>query len=188
MRTTNIHIHQELIDKCKQGNKNAQFEIYKLYSDAMYNTAVRIVNDEYEAEDVMQEAFLQAFNKLDTYKGEVSFGAWLKKIVVNKSLDMVRRNKLDTFNIDENPISIIDDDQSADEKEVNEKVKAIKEAIGNLPEKDRVLLNLYLIEGYDQQEISEFLNISYASVRTAYSRAKKKLQSVLQEMNVEYAS
>ena len=87
------NIHQELINECKAGNSKAQFEIYKLYYKAMYNTSHRIVNNVQDAEDIMQESFLSAFEKIDSYEGNVSFGSWLKKIAANKSLDHLRKNK-----------------------------------------------------------------------------------------------
>ena len=85
MQVRNTHIDQ-LIESCKKGSQSAQFEVYQLYYRAMFNTSLRIVQNSYEAEDVMQEAFLNAFTKLDSFKGEVAFGAWLKRIVINRSL------------------------------------------------------------------------------------------------------
>ena len=85
MQVRNAHIDQ-LIESCKKGSQSAQFEVYQLYYKAMFNTSLRIVQNSYEAEDVMQEAFLSAFTKLDTFKGEVAFGAWLKKIVIKKKI------------------------------------------------------------------------------------------------------
>ena len=90
-----LNVHQQLIDLCKRGDSKAQFEIYKLYHKAMYNTCLRIVEDATEAEDIMQEAFFKAFDKINTYRNEVSFGAWLKRIVVNASLDYLKKVKLE---------------------------------------------------------------------------------------------
>jgi DNA-directed RNA polymerase specialized sigma24 family protein len=87
------NIHQDLIDGCINGDQKAQFQIYKLYYKAMFNTSLRIVSDTMEAEDIMQESFLSAFEKIDTYSGTVSFGAWLKRIVINRSLDSLNRKK-----------------------------------------------------------------------------------------------
>src|SRR5512136_3357798 len=87
------NLHQDLLDGCKSGDQKAQFQIYKLYYKAMYNTSLRIVNDMMEAEDIMQESFLSAFEKIDTYSGTVSFGAWLKRIVINRSLDALGKKK-----------------------------------------------------------------------------------------------
>ncbi|VAW22417.1 RNA polymerase ECF-type sigma factor, partial [hydrothermal vent metagenome] len=85
------NIHQEIINRCRAGEQKAQHQLYKLYYKPMFNISLRIVNDKPEAEDIMQEAFLKAFKKIGSYKGEVSFGAWLKKIVVNHSLDALRK-------------------------------------------------------------------------------------------------
>ena len=82
----------KLVERCKTSDKNAQIQLYNAYYKAMYNTAHRILKDSFEAEDIMQEAFLTAFTKLDMYKGEVAFGAWLKRIVINKSLTQLKKN------------------------------------------------------------------------------------------------
>ena len=108
------NLHQDLLDGCKNGDQKAQFQIYKLYYKAMYNTSLRIVSDTMEAEDIMQESFLAAFEKIDTYSGTVSFGAWLKKIVVNRSLDALNKKKM-VFEDIESHIEIRDEsgDESA---------------------------------------------------------------------------
>jgi len=170
------NIHQDLIDGCKTGDQKAQFQIYKLYYKAMYNTSLRIVNDSMEAEDIMQESFLSAFEKIDTYSGTVSFGAWLKKIVVNRSLDSLNKRKA-VFEDINSHFGIRDD--SGEEKEVNEeidvKVEEVKEAIERLPDGYRVILSLYLLEGYDHDEIAEILSINSSTSRSQLSRAKQKL-------------
>ena len=174
-------IHKELIDACKKGNQAAQFRIYELYFKAMYNTALRIVGDPNDAEDVMQEAFLKAFQKLDTYRGKVSFGAWLKKIVINKALDFIKLRKqalrLDDVKADDLPL------EQEEELIVKYDPQVIKQAIHNLPEGYRIVLSLFLLEGYDHDEISSILDISNATSRTQYHRAKKKLIELLKEMN-----
>lgn len=145
----------------------------------MYNTAYRILKDEFEAEDMMQEAFLTAFTKLDSFKGEVAFGAWLKRIVINKSLTQLKRNNkynevkmevIPNYNIEEETL-----DYSA--------LKATKvlDAVNNLKDNYRMVLTLNLIEGYDYEEISEILGYTNENVRTTISRAKKKLKQVLIE-------
>jgi RNA polymerase sigma factor (sigma-70 family) len=173
------NIHQELIEDCRNSNPKAQFEIYKLYYKAMFNTSLRLVNDRMEAEDVMQEAFLSAFRNINTYKEEVSFGAWLRKIVVNRSLDVLKKRKLDQEPLDERRTNIIDDDDSEVLSETNQRVAEVKQIIAELPESYRILITLHLIEGYDHEEISEILGMSNANVRTTYSRARKKLQDML---------
>jgi RNA polymerase sigma-70 factor (ECF subfamily) len=141
----------------------------------MYNVCLRIVNDSQEAEDVMQEAFLSAFDKMKTYKGEVSFGAWLKRIVVNRSLDYLKKKKVEFEEVDERTTQI------ADAGNVNAEVdmELLKKAISDLPDNYRVVLSLFLIEGYDHEEISEILGVSNSVSRTQLSRAKNKLRELL---------
>jgi len=175
------NIHQDLINACRQGNAKAQFEIYKLYYKAMYNSSLRILNNTQEAEDVMQEAFLSAFDKIDSYKGEVSFGAWLKRIVVNKALDYLKRNKIDALPLDEKIDQLSEEEDKNDTIETENSVEEIKKAIELLPSGYRIVLTLYLIEAYDHEEISEILNISASTSRSQYNRAKKKLIQILKD-------
>lgn len=174
------NIHQDLIDGCREGDQKAQFQVYKLYYKAMFNTSLRIVNDDMEAEDVMQEAFLSAFEKINTYSGSVSFGAWLKKIVVNRSLDALGKRKAVFEDLDSHA-EIRDDshEDAAYNEELATKVEEVKAAIERLPEGYRVILSLYLIEGYDHDEIAEMLHISSSTSRSQLSRAKQKLVSEL---------
>jgi RNA polymerase sigma factor (sigma-70 family) len=169
------NIHQELIDLCMGGNQKAQFQLYKLYYKPMYCVSLRILNDEAEAEDIMQESFLKAFRKIDTYKGEVSFGAWLKKIVINRSLDHLKKKKMQFEKVSEQTMKLPDDNEEIGE--VN--VEHIKKAIQSLPDGYRTVLSLYLIEGYDHDEISQILGISNSASRTQFSRAKSKLRELL---------
>ena len=167
-----------MIDRCKAGEREAQFQLYKLYYKSMYNTSLRIVGNETEAEDIMQEAFLKAFKKIDTYEGKVSFGAWLKKIVVNRSLDYLKKRKVHFEEIDEKLADEIET-PITDSREFD--LQKLKKAIFQLPEGYRVVLSLYLLEGYDHDEISEILNISNSSSRSQLLRAKLKLRKLLQK-------
>jgi len=174
------NLHQDLLDGCKNGDQKAQFQIYKLYYKAMYNTSLRIVNDTMEAEDIMQESFLSAFEKIETYSGTVSFGAWLKKIVVNRSLDALSRRKAVFEDLDAH-VGIRDEsgDDSDRNEEVDLRVEEVKEAIERLPDGYRIILSLYLLEGYDHDEIAEILSINSSTSRSQLSRAKQKLISEL---------
>ncbi|RXQ94403.1 sigma-70 family RNA polymerase sigma factor [Ancylomarina salipaludis] len=174
------NIHQDLIDACRQGNAKAQFEIYKLYYKAMYNSCLRILNNTQEAEDVMQEAFLSAFDKINSYKGEVSFGAWLKRIVVNKALDYLKKNKIDCLPIDDK-IHQFSEEVTEKEEFTTNNIDLIKQAIEQLPSGYRIVLSLYLIESYDHEEIAKILNISASTSRSQYNRAKKKLIQILSQ-------
>jgi len=170
------NLHQDLLDGCKEGDQKAQFQIYKLYYKAMYNTSLRIVNDPMEAEDIMQEAFLSAFEKIDTYSGTVSFGAWLKKIVINRSLDYLNKRKA-VFEDIESHVGIKDDsyEETARNEEIDVRVEEVKGAIDRLPDGYRVILSLYLLEGYDHDEIADILTITSSTSRSQLSRAKQKL-------------
>lgn len=177
------NIHQELIDGCKEGNKFDQMKIYKLYYKAMYNTALRILNNSVEAEDVMQESFLTAFQKINNYGGTGSFGSWLKRIVVNNSIDTLGKSR---FNLSLDEIGDIElDDSNENYFEIlNYKVEEIREMIFNLSDNHRTILSLYLLEGYDHEEISQILDISYNNSRTRYSRARKKLLQLIETERV----
>ena len=171
------NLHQDLLDGCKIGDQKAQFQIYKLYYKAMYNTSLRIVNNTMEAEDIMQESFLSAFEKIGTYSGTVSFGAWLKKIVQNRSLDFIgKKSKIIYEDIEScNGIEDIFIESSFHNEEPDPLIKMIMEIIKHLPERYRNILSLYLFEGYDHEEIAEILSIPGSTSRSSYSRAKHML-------------
>jgi RNA polymerase sigma factor (sigma-70 family) len=174
------NIHQDIIDECTKGNSKAQFQLYKLYYKPMYNTCLRIVNDRIEAEDVMQEAFFACFEKLHSYDGEVSFGAWLKKIVINKSLDFLKKRKIEFEPIDKTVYKIVNQENDAEDEEIiKNEAEKIKRAILQLADGYRIVLSLYLLEGYDHEEIAEILNISSSSSRSQLVRAKRKLLELL---------
>ena len=180
MKTLYENIHQEIIDQCRKGSRKAQFQLYKLYYRPMFSICMRLINNAAEAEDVMQEAFLNAFTKIGDYKGEVSFGAWLKKIVINRSLDYLKKRKVKFEEINEKTNQL--PDYQLEIKEVN--MDVVKGAIQKLPDGYRVVLSLFLIEGYDHEEISEILGISNSNSRTQYLRAKNKLRELLKNREV----
>ncbi len=175
LNTRYKNIHQEVIDRCREGNRQAQSQLYKLYYKAMYSVSFRILNDSMEAEDVMQEAFLSAFRNIESYKGEVSFGAWLKRIVVNRSLDQLKKRRIKFEEVTEKTAQISESEMET--TAVN--IQTIKEAIQDLPDGYRVVLSLFLIEGYDHEEISSILGITNSSSRTQLLRAKNKLRNNL---------
>jgi RNA polymerase sigma factor (sigma-70 family) len=181
-----IDIHHHLISACKmQANtrtekmekRKAQYELYQRYYKAMYNTALRIVNNTVEAEDIMQNSFLDAFSKLETWSGTGTFGSWLKRIVVNNALDIVRARKEFRSQAEEDP-EIIPENNNED-NETEARVEEIRDAMKQLGKEDRIILSLFLFEGYDHEEISGILNISYNAARTRYSRARQKLCNLL---------
>ncbi|WP_166925902.1 RNA polymerase sigma factor [Flavobacterium poyangense] len=184
MNITNQNI-EELITLCKEKNQKAQFEVYNRYCKAMYNVAYRIVKDEHFAQDVMQEGFLKAFTKINDYKQEVAFGAWLKKIIVNYSIDFYKKNN--AFQLEDLSKTLYKTEDSdsffSENIDLNSlKVKQVLDAISELKDNYRMVLTLFFIEGYDQEEICEILNISYPNCRTTLSRAKESLRKKLEEI------
>jgi len=168
----------DIIEKCRQNDRKAQLKLYNQYCDGMLIVAQRFVKNTMEAEDVVQESFIKAFTKLEQYKAEVTFGAWLKRIVINKSIDLLKSKKQRLVDIEDVQLKIVDEDNdwSVDNGiTINE----VKTAIQQLPEKYKYVVMLYLIEGYDHQEISEILNISEVASRTQLSRGKGKLKELL---------
>ena len=161
------------------GERGAQYQLYRLYSKAMFNVCMRVLNRAEEAEDVLQEAFLDAFTHLHQFRQQSTFGAWLKQIVVNKAISQLRSQKVKWVELEslqdvENEYEIEDNlCYDADDAELN--VERIKRALHRLPGGYRVVLSLYLFEGYDHEEISGLLGISESTSRTQYMRAKQKL-------------
>ncbi len=178
-----INIHQDLLDRCQEGDQSAQFEIYRLYYKSMYNSSLRIVGIPEEAEDIMQESFLAAFRKLKSYGGEVSFGSWLKKIVINRSLDILRKRKV-IFEDLHAELPVLSETESDTESIT---VDEVKSAIAKLPDGYRTILSLILLEGYDHEEVSEILGIKNVTSRTQFSRARQKLREILLEnKNIQF--
>ncbi|MCU0420448.1 MAG: sigma-70 family RNA polymerase sigma factor [Cyclobacteriaceae bacterium] len=179
MEDHTVHIHQYLIDRCRAGDRQAFFQLYRLYSKSMYNIGYRIVHDEAEAHDVLQDAFISAFNSLHRYRGDSTFGAWLKTIVVNKAINALKKRRFeripesDQFDVAE-PV----EDALA---EFPYTVDQVKQAIGELPEGYRLVLSLYLLEGYDHAEIGDILGITESTSKSQFNRSKKKLRELLAE-------
>jgi RNA polymerase sigma factor (sigma-70 family) len=180
-KVTFADLNQDLIDSCRKGDQKAQFQIYRMYYKSMYNTSLRIVNNEMVAEDIMQEAFMSAFEKIETYSGTVSFGAWLKKIVINLSLDSIKKERNIVFEaVDSFQAEVYNSiDDITPESEADLILQKVMNAIKRLPEGFRILISLYLLEGYNHEEIGELLSLSPVTSRSQYSRAKYRLRQEL---------
>lgn len=173
---------ESLLVLCKKGNQLAQMEVYNRYQKAMFNIAMRIVKDSAEAEDVMQESLLTAFNKLDSFKGDASFGAWLKRIVINNAITQYKKSQRFVSIPDQGVADEVDEasyDGIAEEDYTQVKATEALRCLHSLHDSYRNILTLHLIEGYDYEEICEILNISYANCRTLISRAKESLRTKL---------
>lgn len=182
-RDRHFEIHRELIDRCKQNDSIAQCKVYNMYYKAMYNTCLRIIKDVLTAEDVMQESFLTAFEKIGSFKWESAFGAWLKKIVINKSIDELKKRRplFDPLENSYEALHLQDEEVFSEDNEieVTKKINQIRQTVSLLPDGYRIILSLYLFEGYDHEEISEILQISESTSRSQFSRARHKLLELL---------
>lgn len=167
----------DLIERCKANDRRAQLKLYKQYCDGMYCVAMRFLKNEDDAEDVLQEAFVKAFQKIEQFKGEVTFGAWLKRIVINKSLDHIKSKKEKFLELQENTLHIVEDDNWQVEESIS--IEAVKRAMEQLPEKYRFVVQLFLVEGYDHSEISEILKLEQTTCRTRLLRGKAQLKELL---------
>ena len=181
MTPTNLNIEQ-LVKLCISGNQSAQLEVYNRYYKAMYNTSLRIVKNNFEAEDIMQDSFLLAFTKLKSLKDVKIFGAWLKRIVINNSIYHYKKNnKNPEIPLDDIMYKVEDSNDGIDSNYEFTTIKAreILNTMKTLKDNYRIALTLNLIEGYDYEEISEIMNISNANCRTTISRAKESLRQKL---------
>lgn len=174
-----IDIHHELINQCREGNPKAQYQLYNLYSKQMLNISHRIVNDRMEAEDVLQESFINAFSRLESYRGEASFGSWLKRIVINRSLNVVRKKKHYFEEINDELMKV--DKEEEVEEEVEYTVQDIHQAMKQLPDGYRVIFSLYMFENMSHNEIAEQLDISVNTSKSQLSRARKKMKELMQQ-------
>ncbi|MFY9241784.1 MAG: RNA polymerase sigma factor [Polaribacter sp.] len=163
-----------LIQKCKENNYTAQIEVYNAYKNMMFGSAVRILKSREEAEDVVQDCFIKGFQKIHQLQDDANLGAWLKRIVVNKSLDIIRDKKKIVW-VEETLILETQSEDENDEIENDISIDFVKECINNLKEKYSIILNLYLIEDYNHREIGELLNIKESTVRNQYKRGKDQL-------------
>ena len=179
-----MDIHKDLIERSKKGGQSAQYKLYQLYSKAMFNICLRMMNSREEAEDMLQESFTDAFQNLGSFRYESSFGSWLKRIVINKCINEINRRKADLRFFDD--MTYFDQKEDiVDEYEPMLSVQNIKEAMKDIPEGARMIFSLYLLEGYDHQEISEILNISVSNSKSQYMRAKRRVRESLNAMQDE---
>lgn len=177
----NLHLeygntHREIVELCQKGNRQAQFDLYRLYSKAMYNICLRMLRKEEDAEDLLQNSFCDVFTKLHTFRFQSSVGAWIKRIVVNNCINHLKKRRLKFEELDNKLYGLCE--TIADDK-IKVNVEAINHAIMQLPDGYRVVFTLYIMEGYDHKEIAEILDVTEATSKSQYSRAKSKLRDLL---------
>lgn len=172
----------QLLSRCRKGDRRAYKTIYDQYAKAMLNISMRILNNKEEAEEVIQDSFIKAFENLDRFDGKFSFGSWLKRIVINRSLDIAKKRKIDFQELDGLEV----------EEELEEHIdpvydiQIIRECIQELPDGYRMVLSLYLIEKYSHKEIAALLNIQEGTSKSQYNRARKKLQQLISHKTITH--
>ena len=180
--SSTIDLHAALVQQSIAGDRLAQHRLYQQYAKAMFNICYRMMNSREEAEDMLQEAFADAFGSLHRFRGESTFGAWLKRIVINKCINELKRRKVD--------LELRDDigrfegapDDTSHHKDVKLEVERVMRAVERLPDGYRVIFSLYLLEGYDHREIAEILSITESTSKSQYMRAKKKIKDLMAQM------
>lgn len=149
----------------------------------MFNTALRIVGKHEDAEDILQDSFTDAFYQLSSFENRSTFGAWLKQIVIFKSIDYLKKQRLSFVDMEMANIETTED-EPMDESDIIYAVETVRETMQQLPDGYRTVLSLYLFEGYDHEEIAQILDIAESTARTQYIRAKQKLLKLLKEKKV----
>jgi RNA polymerase sigma factor (sigma-70 family) len=171
------------VEECKAGKRDAQRELYGMYAKAMYNVCFRMMNDAEDANDMLQEAFVDAFLRIKSFRNESTFGAWLKRIVINKCINAKQRRKIEWISADSVRLENITDEQDTiDEDALRLSVERVKKAMRQLPEGGRMIFSLYMIEGYDHTEIAQILNITESTSKTQFMRARNKVKEILLQM------
>jgi len=178
-------IHRPIIVKAAKGSAKAQRKLYDLYAKAMFNICYRMMNNMEDAEDMLQEVFCEAFRRLESYRFESTFGAWIKRITINKCINELKRRKLSLeLNEEITPDAMLDEAEETDDVEL--KVEHIKLAMGMLSDGYRIVFSLYMLEGYDHQEIADIMQITVSTSKSQLARAKKKLIEILKAGSVQY--
>lgn len=175
MKEGNRDIHTDLVEQSIQGDRDARFQLYHLYSKAMYNICIRMVQNSEDAEDILQESFVAAFENLKSFRGNASLGSWLKKIVINRCLNFLKKKRIQTEMLEEER-QIPED---IEETEVLVSAGLIHRMIKELPDGARIVLNLHLLENYKHKEIARMLDISESTSKSQYRRAISLLRKKL---------
>lgn len=179
MKTNILYTHKDLVEKCKSGHPSSQYQLYSLYVDAVYNIGMRMLGNKEDAEDIVQDSFVDAFRNLARFNYESTFGAWLKRIVINKSINQLKAKQIPVVPMESHKYHLTEE---VDEKAETIDIRKVKKGIAQLPAGYKQIINLYLIEGYDHIEIGEILDISTSTSKSQYHRAKKKLVKIIRTL------
>jgi len=173
-----VHMHRDLIEAAKNGERYAQKSLFDLYSKALYNIGMRILGNSDDAADVTQDVFLEIFKKLDSFEYKSTFGAWAKKIMVNRSINHLQRRPM---HYDLPEIEKAHVEQDDDNEDVAALMMQLNTSLLELPEGCRVVFTLYYFEGLRHEEIASHLNISTSTTKSQLSRSKQLLRSSIKQ-------
>jgi len=182
--STTHTIHKHLIVQSQQGDQTAMSSLYGLYASAMYNICRRMMGDEEEAKDLLQESFIDAFQKLPSLREVNTFSSWIKRIVINNCINAMRKRKLEVDELQENADFI--EEEEDDFSYMEFQASQIMVVIDLLPNGCKTVLNLYLFEGYDHKEIAQILGVTESASKAQYCKAKAKIRKMLSEENSAY--
>ncbi|MCL7988206.1 RNA polymerase sigma factor [Sphingobacterium sp. lm-10] len=171
---------KELIDLCLAGKDSGYTWLYERYATSIYNSIYRLVNNMAEAEDLLQEVFVNVFSNVNRLVELDSFEAWTKRIAINKSISHLRKRRVYFTDIDSikgGEIPQIEEDNAWQQSRVED----IEKAIEQLPDTARTIVNLFLFEDMSQEEIGEIVGLSHTAVRSQYHRAKSKIAQMIKE-------
>ncbi len=171
--------HLDLVAASQRGDGRAQRRLYELYSRAMFNLCFRMMNNREDAEDMLQEAFSDAFAKLGSFRGDSSFGAWLKRIALNRCLNELKRRKAELVYVEDLRTVDPGPEEEPAPQELELDVARIHWAVAQMADGFRVIFSLYAFEGYDHKEIAQILNITESTSKSQYMRAKRKVREIL---------
>ena len=180
LNTGQPYSERELIKRVKRGDRDAQYLLYGRYVDAMYHTVIRMVKQDADAQDIVQECFVKVFEKIHTYREDASLGAWIKRIAINMAINRIRKQKRSfeySDDISSDNIKAVPVTQEAEPFDATVVHNAIKE----LPSGCRTIVNLYAFEGYSHKEIASILDVSESTSKTQYRRAKSLLHDALKQ-------
>lgn len=168
----------QLIEKCKSNDTKAQGELYKLFSGKLFSTCLKYSRNYVEAEDNLQDAFLTIFNKIEQYKYKGSFEGWLKRVTVNTVLQRYRNEKVFDI-INENIIEDVEIEIDEEQVSIDFLLKSIQE----LPDRYRLVFNLYVLDGYSHKDIAEMLKINIGTSKSNLARARHILKQTIETYN-----
>jgi len=182
-------IDWELVQRCRKGERKAQYELYQLYKDRVFNIAYRMANSQQDAEDITQMAFVRVFKKIDSFRGDSAFSSWVYRLTVNICINHFRREKRKKELVVHELSELATNLKILKTNEQASKMKPfLEKAIRALPAGYRMIFVLYDIEGYKHEEIAEMMNISEGTSKSQLHKARKELKQYLEPYLAMYQS